>query len=105
MIQSLLKNKGPLALVLGDREVTKAVISAKLELSKEDWQLLVECLKPFDVATKQMSGELYPILGSVYPLINGILTRHLGPQIPEREEVSFFEQKVKEALQRIFKVG
>ena len=35
MIQSLLKNKGPIGLVLGDREVTKAVLATKLELRKK----------------------------------------------------------------------
>ena len=90
MIQSLLKNKGPIGLVLGDREVTKAVLATKFELRKEDWQPLeqiVECLRPFDVATKQMSAELYPTLGSVYPLVRGIMKRHLKKGEEEREEV------------------
>ena len=109
MIQSLLKNKGPIGLVLGDREVTKAVLATKLELRKEDWQLLeqiVECLRPFDVATKQMSAELYPTLGSVYPLVRGIMKRHLKKgEEEEREEVAFFKSKVKKALRKRFNIG
>ena len=109
MIQSLLKNKGPIGLVLGDREVTKAVLATKLELRKEDWQQLeqiVECLRPFDVATKQMSAELYPTLGSVYPLVRGIMKRHLKKgEEEEREEVAFFKSKVKKALRKRFNVG
>ena len=38
---------------------------------------LCEVLKPFEVATSQLSGELYPTLGSVYPLVHGILENHL----------------------------
>ena len=109
MIQSLLKNKGPISLVLGDREVTKAVLATKLELRKEDWQLLeqiVESLRPFDVATKQMSAELYPTLGSVYPLVRGIMKRHLKKgEDEEREEVTFFKRKVKKALRKRFNIG
>ena len=108
MIQSLLKNKGPIGLVLGDREVTKAVLATKLELRKEDWQLLeqiVECLRPFDVATKQMSAELYPTLGSVYPLVRGIMKRHLKKGEEEEREVAFFKSKVKKALRKRFNIG
>ena len=96
MIQSLLKNKGPIGLVVGDREVTKAVLATKLELRKEEWQLLeqiVKCLRPLDVATKQMSAELYPTLGSVYPLVRG-MKRHLKKgEDEEREEVAFFKSE------------
>ena len=80
MIQTLLQNKGPLSLLLGDRKVIKSAVATKLELAKEEWhhmEQLVECLKPFDVTTKQMSAELYPTLGSVYPLVRGIMKRYL----------------------------
>ena len=86
-------NKGPIGLVLDDRKVTKAAVATKLELAKEEWQVieqLIDCLKPFDVATKQMSAELYPTLGAVYPLVRDIIKRHLKKDAEDREEITFF---------------
>ena len=109
MIDSMLENKGPITVVLGDRDATKAAVAMTLELEKEDWQLLellVECLKPFDIATKQMSAELYSTLGSVYPLVRGIMKRHLNEgEDTEREEIIFFKKRVKKAMKRRFNIG
>lgn len=48
-----------------------------------------------------MSGEQYPTLGSVFPLIHGILENHLNEMKPnDPEEVKFFKQKVIAAIKK-----
>lgn len=44
-------------------------------LSALDWELITDCLpilKPFDVMTVELSGEIYPTLSSVIPLVRGL---------------------------------
>lgn len=39
------------------------------------WELITDCLpilKPFDVMTVELSGEIYPTLSSVIPLVRGL---------------------------------
>ena len=66
---------------------------------------LCDVLKPFEVATSQLSGELYPTLGSVYPLIHGILENHLMPKDVDPPEILFFKEKVAEKINERFMVG
>ncbi|KAL4132462.1 hypothetical protein QTP88_009606 [Uroleucon formosanum] len=40
-----------------------------------DWELITDCLpilKPFDVMTVELSGETYPTLSSIIPLVRGL---------------------------------
>ncbi|XP_060836462.1 E3 SUMO-protein ligase ZBED1-like [Rhopalosiphum padi] len=44
-------------------------------LTALDWELITDCLpilKPFDVMTVELSGEIYPTLSSVIPLVRGL---------------------------------
>ncbi|KAL4119491.1 hypothetical protein QTP88_012298 [Uroleucon formosanum] len=44
-------------------------------LTALDWELITDCLpilKPFDVMTVELSGETYPTLSSVIPLVRGL---------------------------------
>ena len=61
---------------------------------------LCEVLKPFKVATSQSSGELYPTLRSVYPLIHGILENHGMPKDVDAPEILFFKEKQQERYMR-----
>ena len=66
---------------------------------------LCEVLKPFEVATSQLSGEPYPTLGSVYPLVHSILENHLMPKDVDPPEMLFFKEKVAEKIDERFMVG
>ena len=80
---SLLPNRTGIYSVLHNKDFIKRETARKLEIKNEHWVLmekLCEVLKPFEVATSQLSGELYPTLGSVYPLIHGILDNYLMPK-------------------------
>ena len=57
------------------------------------------------MATFQLSGELYPTLGSHYPLIHGILENHLMPKDVDPPEILFFKEKVVEKINERFMVG
>ena len=57
------------------------------------------------MATSQLSGELYPTLGSVYLLIHGILENHLMPKDVDPPEILFFKEKVREKTNEMFMVG
>ena len=74
------QTRGGIYSVLHNKDFTKPDLARKLEIKNDHWALmekLCEVLKPFEVATSQLSGELYPTLGSVYPLVHGILENHL----------------------------
>ena len=66
---------------------------------------LCELLKLIEVATSQLSGDLYPTLGSVYPFIHGILENHLMPKDVDPPEILFFKEKAAEKINERFMVG
>ena len=108
MMNSLIPNRARIYTVLHNKEFTKPDTARKLEISNEHWILmekLCEVLKPFDVATSQLSGELYPTLGSVYPLIHGVLTNHLLLNEDDCPEILYFKEKVTASLKKRFMVG
>ena len=108
MMNSLLPNRSAIYSVLHNKEFTKPDTARKLEIKNEHWMLiekLCEVLKPFDVATSQLSGEKYPTLGSVYPLIHGIITNHLIAKEEDSPEVFFFKETVRKNLTERFMVG
>ena len=108
MMNSLIPNRAGIYTVLHNKEFTKPDTARKLEISNEHWILmekLCEVLKPFDVATSQLSGELYPTLGSVYPLIHGVLTNHLLLNEDDCPEILYFKEKVTASLKKRFMVG
>ena len=108
MINSLLPNRSAIYSVLHNKDFTKPETAKKLEIKNEHWVLmerLSEVLKPFDVATSQLSGELYPTLGSVYPLIHGIIMNHLIPKEEDSPEIVYFKETVRKNLSERFMVG
>ena len=108
MLNSRSPNRAGIYCVLHNKDFTKPETARKLEIKNEHWVLmekLCEVLKPFEVATSQLSGELYPTLGSVYPLIHGILENHLMPKDVDPPEILFFKEKVAEKINERFMVG
>ena len=81
---------------------------SKIEIKNDHWALmekLCEVLKPFEVATCQLSGELYPTLGSVYPLVHGILENHLLVTAGDSPEMIYFRNGVADKIKKRFMVG
>ncbi len=108
MISSLIPNRTGIYTVLHNKEFTKPDVAKKLEIKTEHWALiekLCEVLKPFDIATSQLSGELYPTLGSVYPLIYGVIGNHLLVKDSDRTVIAHFKATVTEKMNARFRVG
>lgn len=79
MCESLFKNRGPITLVLSDRNITKPSIAKNLELTEEDWtnmENMMKVLKLFQVTTIFCS-ESQVTLSMVHPIISSIITKHI----------------------------
>ena len=100
---------GPLVLVyrciikIAHKDFTKPEMARKLEIKNKFWALiekLCEVLKPFEIATTQLSGKLYPTLGSVYPLVHGILENHLMVSADDPPEMVNFKNGVSDKIKK-----
>ena len=83
-------------------------MARKLIIKIEFWALiekLCEVLKPFKIATSQLSGELYPTLGSVYPLVHGILENDLMVSADDPPEMVNFKNGVSDKIKKRFMIG
>ena len=83
MLEHLLRLPISLYGVLHDRSIIRQKDAKALDLRDNDWNVaesLVEVLRPLQVATQAISGEFYPTLGQVYPIIFGLLRNHLKPR-------------------------
>ena len=99
MLQRLLELRIPLYGVLHDRNVIKEKDAKALDLRDSDWSIveaLVGVLRPLQVATQALSGEFYPTLGQVYPIIYGLLKNHLKSN--EEEEIPGCVKHLKETI-------
>ena len=108
MMKSLLPNRAGIYSVLHNKDFTKPEMARKLEIKNEFWALiekLCEVLKPFKIATSQLSGELYPTLGSVYPLVHGILENHLLVSTDDPPEMVYFKNGVSDKIKKRFMIG
>ncbi|KAE9528899.1 hypothetical protein AGLY_012474 [Aphis glycines] len=69
MLDRLVQIKAPLSAAM------TFLLRAPDLLTALDWELITDCLpilKPFDVMTVELSGEIYPTLSSVIPLVRGL---------------------------------
>ena len=108
MLTSLLPNRAGIYSVLHNKDSTIPETARKLGIKNEHWVLmekLCEVLQPSEVATSQLSGELYPTLGSVYPFIHGIPENHHMPKDVDPPEILFFKEEVTEKINERFMVG
>ena len=79
LLERLIDLRIPLYGVLYD--LSKEKDSKNLEMSDNDWAVaeeLVKILKPLQIATQTISGEYYPMLGNVYPIISSLIASHLN---------------------------
>ena len=94
--------------MLHNKDFTKPEMARKLEIKNEFWALiekLCAVLKPFKIATSQLSCELYPTLGSVYPLVHGILKSHLMVSSDDPLEMVYFKNGVSDKIKKRFMIG
>ena len=59
------------------------------------------------MATQAISGEFYPTLGQVYPIIFGLLRNHLKPREDDElpANVEKLRQTIVQSLERRFNIG
>ena len=110
MLERLLRLRIPLYGVLHDRSIIKEKDAKALDLRDNDWTVaesLVEVLRPLQVATQAISGEFYPTLGQVYPIIFGLLRNHLKPREDDElpASVEKLRQTIVQSLERRFHIG
>ena len=114
MLERLVRLRIPLYAVLYDRAIIKEKDAKILELSDNDWSVaehLTMILKPLQIATQTMSGEYYPTLGNVYPIIIMLVTNHLKDPESDTdhnyvpESVKKCRTAIRQSLERRFKVG
>ena len=114
MLERLVQLRIPLYAVLYDRGIIKEKDAKMLELSDNDWSVaehLTMVLKPLQFATQTMSGEYYPTLSNVYPIIIMLVTNHLKDPESDTdhdyvpESVKKCRTAIRQSLERRFKVG
>ena len=112
MLERLVRLRIPLYAVLHDRAVVKEKDAKMLELSDHDWSVaeyLTVILKPLQIATQTMSGEYYPTLGNVYPIVVMLVNNHLKDEDSESDYVPESVKKcrriIRESLVRRFCIG
>ena len=108
MMKSLLPNRAGIYSVLHNKDFTKPEMARKLEIKNEFWafiEKLCKVLKPFEIATSQLSGEFYPTLGSVYPLVHGILKNYLMVSADDPPEMVYFKNGVSDKIKKRFMIG
>lgn len=94
MIERIVEQRNPILGVLNDRAFTSKKLAKKHTLDNDNWELLcllIEILKPFELATKIISGEKYPTASLVLPLIDSFTETFLKPEdgenvLDEKEE-------------------
>ena len=99
----------PLYGFLHDRSIIKEKDAKALDLRDNDWTVAesLEVLRPLQVATQAISGEFYPTLGQVYPIIFGLLRNHLKPREDDElpASVEKLRQTIVQSLERRFHIG
>ena len=77
-----------------------------LNLKENQWELqsqMVTVLKPLQVATTVFSLEQNASCSIVYPIINGLLTKHLSVEESELPAIKNFKKNVSNQLKDRFK--
>lgn len=102
MLQRLCEQRQAVQGVLGDRATTSKQQASQFELAESDWSLmegLEKVLKPFDTATNLISGEKYPTISIVQPLVQSLLQNFLTISATD----SIYIQKFKKTVTSEFK--
>ncbi len=105
MMERLSEQRVAIYTVLHDPAVTKDD-KKHLDLKEDQWELLsqmVTVLKPLQVATTVFSLEQNASCSIVYPVINGLLTKHLVVEEPDLPAIKNFKRNVSNQLKKRFK--
>ena len=112
LLDRLIDLRLPLYGVLYD--LSKEKDSKNLEMSVNDWAVaegLVKILKPLHIATQTISGEYYPTLGNVYPIISSLIASHLNDDDDDDDDdemntsVKKCQKVIRESLEKRFQIG
>ncbi|XP_076660811.1 E3 SUMO-protein ligase ZBED1-like [Halictus rubicundus] len=79
MSERLVENRSAITNVLADRNITNQKQAQNLEMLESEWkvlEILIQLLKPLEVATTILSGG---ILSMVQPIVRAIISNHLIP--------------------------
>ena len=104
MLERLLKQRWAIYGVLHDETVSKPD-HKRLDLKDEEWELasqLIVVLKPLQVATTALCEEHNVSVSLVYPVVYGLLKKHLAPASDDRTAVKVFKKTVASELKRRF---
>lgn len=94
MLERLLEQRWAIYGVLHDETVSKPDHKS-LDLKDEQWELmsqLVVVLKPLQVATTALCEEHNVSVSLVYPVVYGLLKKHLAPASDDRAAVKVFKK-------------
>ena len=104
MLERLLEQRWAIYGVLHDETVSKPDHKS-LDLKDEQWELmsqLVVVLKPLQVATTALCEEHNVSVSLVYPVVYGLLKKHLAPASDDRPAVKVFKKTVASELKERF---
>lgn len=104
MLERLWENRGPIEAVLMDRLVTRPQQAQKMEITEVQWitiQKLLKTLKPFQFATKVLSGA--PV-SMVRYVVRSIIDKHLVPDDDDCDEVMSLKVRLAIELNDRFKM-
>ena len=104
MLERLLEQRWAVYGVLHDETVSKPDYK-RLDLRDEQWELisqLIVVLKPLQVATTALCEEHNISVSLVYPVVHGLLKKHLAPLSGEHTAVKVFKENVASQLKQRF---
>ncbi|XP_033731640.1 zinc finger BED domain-containing protein 4-like [Pecten maximus] len=101
MFERLIEQGLAVFAVLHNPAVTSLSDARRFELSDDVWRTIEEItpvLKPLQIATTTMSGSNSPTLSLVYPIVLGLLTKHLIVGDGDSVKLIQFKQAVSQDL-------
>ena len=104
MFERLVEQHWAIYAVLHDENVTSSD-HCVLDLKPEQWDLIQQLtvvLKPLQVATTALSGELKVTVSLIYPVVNGLLSNHLNVGSQDVPTVQRFKETVRKELSSRF---
>ena len=107
MCERLLEQRWAIYTVIHDELITKAD-NRHLDLKPHQWDVLtqlVTVLKPLQVATTALCEEQNVSVSLIYPVLNGLITKHLALNEDDLPAIRNFKDTVKKELIRRFDVN
>ena len=104
MLERLAEQRWAIYGVLHDETVSKPD-QKKFDLKEEQWELisdLLVVLKPLQVATTALCEEQNVPLSSVYPVVNGLVRKHLAVVPSDKSVVKAFKEVVSMKIKQHF---